>query len=47
MNLTGLSIVAYTQHWVRIGGHWYREAWARDASGQLALWAIPDPAPQS
>jgi hypothetical protein len=47
MTETGLHIITYTQHWVCIGGHWYREAWARDASGHLGLWAIPDPAPQA
>jgi GH15 family glucan-1,4-alpha-glucosidase len=42
IEMTGLTIVSYTQHWVRIDGAWYREAWVRDASGQLRYVGILD-----
>jgi hypothetical protein len=42
MSLESLTIVQLTQHWVLINGAWYRDAWVRDAAGELRYVAILD-----
>ena len=43
LTLDDLTIVHLTQHWVRLHGAWYREAWVREnATGALRFVAIPD-----
>lgn len=38
-----LEVVHLTQHWRRIGGHWYRDAVVL-VDGQRRLYALPDAA---
>ena len=39
----GFEVVALTQHWRRIGGHWYRDAVVL-VDGQRRLYALKDAA---
>jgi hypothetical protein len=39
---TGLTIIQWTQHYVRLHDAWYREAWVRDAAGAVRFVAILD-----
>lgn len=42
MNRHPYTVVSWTTHYRLIDGRWYRDAVARNASGELRLVAFPD-----
>ena len=46
-SLDRYTVLAWTQHWVRLHGVWYREAWIEDALGCVRFVAILDDEPEA